>query len=242
MELKDLINLDIEWCEYMNYFNPYIDPFNFHLSPVIPPFDKTAYLQYPRHNFVYDKLFIAQSQGLLCGKLESLLKKDNLKHINFPIFIKPRWGHKSASSKNCFKIKNIEQLKNYKDYKNMMWSEFIDAKEVMTDYVVLNGKIVHQITYVYSDKQNGYIDDWKVIDCKNKPPDHISEWVIKHMTNYTGICNVQYRGDKIIEVGLRCARGGAYINSIQNKYLTENINKVVETNNWNYGNKELLGI
>ena len=37
------------------------------------------------------------------------------------------------------------------------------------------------------------------------------------MKGYTGICNVQYRGKIIIEVGLRCARGGAYILNTKNK-------------------------
>ena len=39
------------------------------------------------------------------------------------------------------------------------------------------------------------------------------------MYDFSGICNVQYRGDKIIEVGLRLARGGAYIYSTQNYKL-----------------------
>ena len=33
-----------------------------------------------------------------------------------------------------------------------MWSEFIDAKEQMTDYFLINGQIVHQITYIYLDQ------------------------------------------------------------------------------------------
>ena len=37
--------------------------------------------------------------------------------------------------------------------KNMIWSEFIDATEGMTDFILVNGEIVYQLTYVYSDKQ-----------------------------------------------------------------------------------------
>ena len=117
-----------------------------------------------------------------------------------PIFIKPRWGHETASSKNCFKIKEWSEIENYRDKPDMMWSEFIDAKEQMTDYILLNGKIVYQITYVYSDSQNEFIDDWKYISPDNTPIPIITDWVNRHLPDFTGAVNVQYRDDKIIEV------------------------------------------
>ena len=64
--------------------------------------------------------------------LEELKENRNVK---MPIFIKPRWGHLSASSKNCFKIKSWEELEQYRHIPDMMWSEFIDATEQMTDYI-----------------------------------------------------------------------------------------------------------
>ena len=39
----------------------------------------------------------------------------------------------------------------------------------MTDYILVNGQIVYQITYVYSDTQNEFIDDWKHISPENEP-------------------------------------------------------------------------
>ena len=95
----------------------------------------------------------------MAGKLETI----KTKNLTFPIFIKPRWGHKTSTSKNCVKIKNENELQNYKNYKNMMWSEYIPSNEGMTDYVLHNGKIVYQLTYKYSDKQKGFTDVWKYI-------------------------------------------------------------------------------
>jgi hypothetical protein len=63
---------------------------------------------------------------------------------------------------------------------------------------------------------------------------NITEWVNKHMKNFTGIVNVQYRSEKIIEVGLRLARGGAYIISTDNKALLTNINNVFTHNFWDF--------
>jgi len=224
--------IERKWCDKMKFFNPYLDPFNIRITGEVPVFDKYAYEKYKNTNFVYDKLFIAKSQNLDSGNLESL--KDNYKNIKYPIFIKPRWGHKSASSKNCFKIKNADELKNKFSIPNMMWSQFIDGTEGMTDFVLKNGEIVYQLTYKYSDAQHGYIDQWKYISPDNVPPGNVINWVKKNINNFTGIVNVQYRNNIIIEVGLRFARGGAYMNSTKNETLIKNINSLIEDNKWNY--------
>jgi len=229
--IKSITKYEEPWCKTMGFSNPYLDPFESFISKNIPDFDYQAFNRYTNYNFVYDKLWVARSQGLLCGKLSKL--KEN-KNISLPIFIKPRWGHETATSKNCFKINSWAEIDKYKHIPDMMWSEFIDAKEQMTDYVLLNGQIVYQITYIYSDSQNEFIDDWKYISPETKPIPKITDWVNRHLPNFTGAVNMQYRADKIIEVGLRFARGGAYILSTKNKYLIENINNVVDKGIWDY--------
>jgi hypothetical protein len=220
------------WCSLMGYFNPYTDHFTTKLTSKMPFFDKECYYRYPRFKHVYDKLWIVKSQGLPAGRLEKLKGKEE--KVTYPIFIKPRWGHLSASSKNCFKVNSAEELKQYVHYKNMMWSEFIDANERMTDFILLNGKIVHQITYVYSEKQNGFSDDWKFVSPESTPAPIITEWVNHHMADFTGVVNVQCRDSKIIEVGLRFARGGAYLLSTENTALITNINNIFLKKEWDY--------
>jgi hypothetical protein len=229
---KTLMPYEDKWCKFMGYFNPYMDGFKTHLTNKMPFFDKACYERYPRYQNVYDKLWIVKSQGLPAGRLEKLIGKEA--KVQYPIFIKPRWGHLSASSKNCFKINSAEELKKYVHYPDMMWSEFIDATEKMTDYVLLNGKIVHQITYVYSEKQNGFSDDYKYIGPESQPPHNITEWVNQHLSEHNGIVNMQYRDDKIIEVGLRLARGGAYLVSTENAALITNVNNIFLKREWNY--------
>ena len=232
---KKISEHEEKWCQMMQIYNPYKDNFDIFLSEEIPYFDKIAYDKYKKHKKVYDKLWVAESQNMKCGKLDDLVENpDEISKLPFPIFIKPRWGHKSASSKGCYKIKDKNELKKHIHKKNVMWSSFVDATEGMTDYVLKEGEIVHQITYNYSEKQNGFSDDWKYISKENTPPDYVTEWVNKNIKGFNGVVNVQYRGPSIIEVGLRLARGGSYITSTQNKPLIKNINNVVELKEWDY--------
>ena len=53
------------------------------------------------------------------------------------------------------------------------------------------------------------------------------------MTEFTGVVNVQYRDAKIIEVGLRLARGGAYLLSTENSALITNVNNIFLKKEWN---------
>lgn len=229
--VQSILQFDNVWCQTLGIFNPYLDPYDVHFSPQLPMYDITAYNKYPKHNYVYDKLWIAKTQKLKCGTLEHIHKRND---VQYPIFIKPRWGHKSASSKNCYKIKHENELKAHMDKEDMIWTDFIDAQETMTDFLMLNGKIMYQMTSVYSEKQNGFIDDYKYISEENRPPEVIVDWVNEHMKDYSGVCNVQYRGDKIIEVSLRLSRGGCYMKSTNNTNIIKNINNIIDNNSWDY--------
>ena len=98
----------------------------------------------------------------------------------------------------------------------------------MTDFLLQDGNIVHQVSYDYSNEQRGFTDVWKYISPESRPPITAIEWVQTYMKNYTGVVNVQYRDNIIIEVSLRLARGGAYINSTENEKLIGNINNLVD--------------
>lgn len=233
----NLKNLDDVYSKALGIFNPY-RALKYRITSDLPRFDAQAYRLNPHFRFTYDKLFIAESQGMKCGTLDSLKGK---KDIDFPIFIKPRYGHKSASSKNCYKIKTYNELEKQFHKREMMWSEFVNATEGMTDFVLVNGAVVYQLSYKYSEKQHGFADDWKFISPETTPPQEIVDWVAHHMTGYTGPLNVQYRDVKIIEVGMRFARSGMYIESTNNKVLVDTINDMWATKTWNFSRDDKLG-
>jgi len=225
----NLRSLDSAYCKALGIFNPY-DALEYRITNDLPRFDAQAYRLNKEYRFVYDKLFIAQSQGMRCGTLESL-RTDT---PDFPIFIKPRYGHKTASSKYCYKIASRAELEPHFSKPDMMWSEFVNATEGMTDFVLVDGEIVYQLSYKYSEKQLGFADVWKLISSDLQPPSEIVDWVGKHMQGYTGPLNVQYRDVKIIEVGMRFARSGMYIESAQNHDLVDAINRMWETKSWDH--------
>lgn len=231
--IKSIKKYDEYYSHMLRIFNPYAT-FPYRIHPSLPKFDIIAYNNNPKYQFVYDKLFIATSQSMTAGTLNDTTQ------ATYPIFIKPRYGHKTSSSKNCYKIASPEELKPFLKKKEMMWSEFVDSKESMTDFFLINGEIVYQITYIYSEKQNGFADDWKFISPDNEPPQEIVEWVNRYMIGYTGPVNVQYRSTKIIEVGLRFARSGMYLESTHNKKLISTINHAWEKGEWKYKNEEDL--
>jgi hypothetical protein len=206
------------------------------LNKDIPHLDITAYRMFPDYQFVYDKLFIANSQNIKAGDLREL---HTIKPA-YPFFIKPRYGHKTSSSKDCYKISSQQELVSHLHKNEMMWSEFINAREGMTDFVLINGEIVYQLTYKYSKKQNGFADDWKYISPDTQPPPEIVSWVKRYMIGYTGALNVQYRSTIIIEVGLRFARGGIYIESTGNPLLVRTINDMWIHKTWNQRNQDKL--
>jgi len=228
--------LDEYYSKALAIFNPY-KALTYHIDPTLPRFDITAYKKFPKHNFVYDKLFIARSQGMKCGRPKDLIGK---KDVAFPIFVKPRYGHKTASSKNCFKVKSHEELHPLMHLPEMMWSEFVDATEGMTDMVLVNGEIVYQLSFKYSEKQYGFADVWKYVSPETQCPEAIVSWVKQHMGGFTGPLNLQYRADKIIEVGMRFARSGIYLETTENKLLIDSINYMWKEKQWDHKNDEVL--
>jgi hypothetical protein len=232
--MENLGVYDDRYCAAISLYNPYRN-FEHRIDPKLPKYDKQAFELNPNYQKVYDKLYIAQSQGMRCGLLAEIPND-----APYPIFIKPRYGHKSATSKNCYKIKSAKDLEPHLHKPDMMWSEFVNATESMTDFVLVEGVIVYQLTYLYSEKQNGFADDWKYIAPENKPPEAVVQWVNQNMTGYTGPFNVQYRADRIIEVGMRFARSGIYLESTYNKELIEAINHMWKTKTWSYKEAHLF--
>ena len=229
--LTTIRSYNTKWAKILNLNNPY-QLENLTITNNIPITDNEAYYKYPDYNFVYDKLQLAQSQHVESGILDNLLEREP-SHIQYPLVIKPRWGHKSDRSRHVYKITKYTELKKYRHLKEMIWTTYYSGDEEMTDFILLKGKIVYMMTLDYSKKSREITaDDWKYIAPHTQPPQPIIDWVNKNMRGYTGVVNVQYIDDKIIEVSLRFARGGAYIYGTKNSHLIQKINHLANHEEW----------
>ena len=41
-KMKSILKFEEPWCRLMGYFNPYLDPFEHHMTSSIPSFDGTC--------------------------------------------------------------------------------------------------------------------------------------------------------------------------------------------------------
>ena len=229
-----LLRHDEAWCSFMGYFNPYLDPFEHHLRGDVPVYDGGCYERYKDQRFIYDKLWVAKSQGLHAGLVSRLL--DDPHTVSYPIFVKPRWGHKTSGSKYCQKITSAGDLpsKTAAERHELMWSELLKGREGMTDFIVVKGQVVYEMSHECSNEQHGFADAWKYTAPRNKAPTAVREWVEQHLRAFTGIVNVQYRDDKVFEAGLRPARTGAYFAATDNEALLRNVSTAIGKGEWNF--------
>ena len=200
------------------------------LSAGLPKYDIQAYRKYIHYQHLYDKLYIAESQRIRSGD-----GSHEPQSSDFPLFVKPRYGHKTNRSKNCKKVNTINQYRHYMNKPDMIWTEFLPENEGMSDILMHNGKIMHDFTYLYLGVSHGNIaDEWKLLSPSNTLPEPISKWVETEFDGFTGVCNIQYRGDKIIEVCMRLARGGLYLQMLQNDAIVKAINDLIDHKKWDY--------
>lgn len=163
------------------------------LSKKIPVFDAQAWVINPDHNFVYNKLWIAQTQTMECGPM-------GVNPVNFPVIIKPIINL-FGMSRGMKKINNIEEYNdNLKD--GYFWEEYLDGKHYCLDFVIENGKIIFSSCLRSFQGENGSFEyhesmpDYKV-------PKHIRCWISSYLDDYTGVVNMEVINGYIIEVHLR---------------------------------------
>ncbi|MBC7086481.1 MAG: ATP-grasp domain-containing protein [Methanomethylovorans sp.] len=152
-----------------------------------------------------------QSNGFLCPKtyhpmnILDILKNNE---VNFPLFIKPKEG---SSSKNSFKIENIEQVHFFINYiENCIIQEFIKGTEYTVDLLAdENSNLVAAVP-----RERLEIKDGKAVKSRTVKDNvmiSLCSEIIKKL-GLTGPANVQMikSGEKlyVIEINPRFAAGG----------------------------------
>lgn len=164
---------------------------------LIPTEDGDAYRWYPRHRWIYNKLLIAESQGLDCGP-------HGLEPERFPVFSKPIYNMRGMGA-------GSQVLESAADYHRCqlpghMWMHLLEGEHVSTDVAVLRGRPVWCRHVTGLSLGEGVFDYWTVL-AAHKPEleAYLFDWIGRHFGDYTGMLNFETIGGRIIEGHLRFA-------------------------------------
>jgi hypothetical protein len=161
----------------------------------IPTDDADAYRWNPEHRGVYNKLFVAESQGIECAP-------HGVDPTHYPVFSKP--------------IVNIEgmgvgsrALRNHDEYRRHfhpgnMWMTLLTGRHISSDFAVIDGNVRWARHSIGISRAGGTFDYW-TIEAEHLPAleQYCAAWIQAHLRGYSGMLNVETIGGKIIEVHLR---------------------------------------
>lgn len=163
---------------------------------IIPVNDIDAWLHFPEHNWVYNKIQICRTQ--------------NIKHApfgvippEFPVYIKPiinlygmGWG--------SHLIKNISEYENLSS-SGYFWMTVLNGTHYSYDFILVNGDIKWFVCFQGYPSGKGMFDKWETIPNKEFPV-FLREWISKYINqdkNYSGCLNIETIDNKIIDCHLR---------------------------------------
>ena len=163
----------------------------------IPTEDADAYQWYPAYNWVYNKLAIAQSQGLDAGP-------HGVPPQRYPVFSKPMTNLKGMGVGSRILTSEDDAGKHYMP--GHMWMTLLDGEHVSTDVAVVDGDARwwrHTTGKAFGD---GMFDYW-TIHAASRPEleSYLGSWIAANLKGHTGLMNFETIGGRIIEAHMRFA-------------------------------------
>jgi len=162
-------------------------------SIVIPTNDLDAWVTYPKYNWIYNRLQLAQMQNIKAAPMP-------IQPDTFPVIIKPIVNLYGMG----LNIKKITSMIEFEEnwYNNDFWMEFLDGEHLSIDILLIKGQIIWHATFTGHKMDNnlGLFKYWESIDTVLDP--NVIE-IVSKLDNFTGCVNIETIGNKIIEGHLR---------------------------------------
>lgn len=164
---------------------------------LIPTEDCDAWTLYPTHRWVYDKLAVAQSQGLRAAP-------HGVAPLVYPVFSKPIYNLRGMGV-------GSRVLASAGDYADAyapghMWMPLLEGEHVSTDAVIVDGTAQWWRHATGVPAGDGTFDYWTVhAGGHDRVESYCGDWARRHLRGYTGMANFETIGGGIIEVHLRFA-------------------------------------
>jgi hypothetical protein len=182
-------------CERDPWRDQYFENIPCPENVLIPTDDFDSWPWYPEHNWIYDKLRVAQSQGFACGP-------HGVMPPAFPVFSKPITNLKGMGMGSRVISSQKDMLACSSP--GHFWMPLLEGPHVSTDCAIVKGQVKWlrhatgvpgpEGTFRYWTLHAGEMPE--IATC-------LKAWVSKYMAAYTGMMNFETIGGKIIEAHLR---------------------------------------
>lgn len=163
----------------------------------IPTEDADAWAWNPAHRWVYDKLRVAESQGLACAP-------HGVRPRDFPVFSKPIINLQGMGVGS----RVLPDEAHYRRHATAghFWMTLLEGEHVSTDVAVVRGRTAWWRHCRGTPAAGGMFDYW-LIEAGARPEleSYLSAWAGRHLADYTGMLNLESIGGRIIEAHLRVA-------------------------------------
>lgn len=163
----------------------------------IPTDDPDCWALFPRYRWIYDKLTIAETQGLASGP-------HGVMPASFPVFSKPIVNLKGMGLGSRVIHSAAEMEHGY--LPGHMWMPLLSGTHVSTDCAIEDGRVAWLRHATGLPWDEGMFRYWTVHG--EALPDlerFLGSWVAEHMAGYSGMMNFETIGGRIIEAHLRFA-------------------------------------
>ena len=161
----------------------------------IPIDDGDAYRWHPLHRWVYNKLLVAESQGLACAP-------HGVAPTRYPVFSKPIFNLEGMGVGSRL----LRDAREYEAHSTPghLWMEWLEGEHVSTDAAVIGGG-VHWMRHALGHTLPGGTFDHWIIEASPRDAHaaYCTDWITRHLAGYTGMVNLETIGGRIIEAHLR---------------------------------------
>ena len=161
----------------------------------IPTDDMDAYRWNPSHRWIYNKLLIAESQGLDCAP-------HGVEPKRYPVFSKPIFNLRGMGVGSRVFATREEYEDGHRP--GHMWVTLLEGEHVSTDAAVINGEIRWVRHSAGLPRPGGTFEYW-VVEAEPRPEleAYCARWVDASLRGYSGMLNLETIGGQIIEAHLR---------------------------------------
>lgn len=164
---------------------------------LIPTEDPDAWQLYPPHRWIYSKLLICESQGLVAAP-------HGVPPPSYPVFSKPIYNLRGMGS-------GITVIHSAEEYERLqapghMWMPLLSGEHVSTDVAVVDGEPQWWRHTTGKSLDGGVFDYWTVLaESRPELEAYCGQWLQRNLKGYTGFLNLETIGGRIIEAHLRFA-------------------------------------